>query len=256
MKITKTVTGLLDFSVIAFIVLIIMMMLFWGCKHDPMLLPVTAGNENGNGSGNGSTDTTTYNEISCDPDSAYFANDILPLFISNCAKSGCHDAATHQEGIILDSYSNIISTGDIDPGNPSGGKIVEKITTTEPDDIMPPLPNSPLTTDQVNMITTWINQGALNNSCNGCDTVNVTYSGTIAPLLQSHCVGCHNNTSASGNVNLVAYPGVQVQALNGKLMGSVNHNAGYSAMPKGGAKLPACEIDELRTWIDNGALNN
>jgi len=217
-----------------------------------MLVPVlTTGGETP-----GNVDTTTYSESSCDPDSAYFANDVLPLFISNCAKSGCHDAASHEEGIILDSYTHIMNTGDIEAGNPSAGKIVEKISDTDPDDIMPPSPNAPLTTAQINLITTWINQGALNNSCNGCDTVNVTYSGTIAPMLQSKCVGCHNNTSTSGNINLSNYAGVQVQALNGRLMGAVRHNAGYSPMPKGGTKIPQCEIDELNIWITDGAPNN
>ena len=252
MKNGKTITGLLDFSVVAFIVLLIMMLLFWGCKHDPFILPAPASETNGNGN----PDTTGYNASPCDPDSAYFSNEVLPLFVSNCAKSGCHDAATHAEGIILDNYNNIMSTGDIQPGNASHGKILDAVTANDPDDIMPPPPNTPLTTSQINMITTWINQGALNNSCDGCDTLNVTYSGTIAPLLQAKCVGCHNSASTGGNINLSNYTGAQVQALNGRLIGSVKHDAGYSAMPKGGTKLPQCEIDELTLWIAAGAPNN
>ncbi|CAN5463595.1 hypothetical protein BH11BAC1_BH11BAC1_22050 [soil metagenome] len=252
MKKSKAVTSLLDFSVIAFIVFLIMILLFWGCKHEPLIVPVLSIN----GENPSSQDTTSYNETPCDPDTAYFINNVLPLFISNCAKSGCHDAASHEDGIILDSYINIINTGDIEAGNPGAGKIVEKISETDPDDIMPPPPNTPLTSAQINMITDWINQGALNNSCNGCETVNVTYSGTVAPLLLSKCVGCHNNNTTSGNINLSNYSGVQQQALNGRLVGTVSHSAGYSPMPKGGAKLPQCEIDELIVWIAAGAPNN
>ncbi|MEO8085268.1 MAG: c-type cytochrome domain-containing protein [Bacteroidota bacterium] len=251
MKNSKSLTGLLDFSVIAFIVFLIMMMMFWGCKHEPFLVPSLLPRETP-----GSSDTTSYNESPCNPDSVYFANNVLPLFISNCAKSGCHDAASHEDGIILNSYSNIISTGDIEAGNPSAGKIVEKISETDPDNVMPPPPNTPLTAAQINMITNWINQGALNNSCNGCEPVNVTYSGTVAPLLQSKCVGCHNNTTTSGNINLSGYAGAQQQALNGRLTGAVTHSSGYSPMPKGGTKLPQCEIDELIIWIADGAPNN
>ena len=252
MKNSKTVSGLLDLSVVAFIVFIIMMMLFWGCKHEPIITPMS-----NDGSSSGNNDTSSYTENTCDPDSVYFANDILPLFISNCAKSGCHDASSHQEDVVLDSYANIMSTGEVQPGHPSEGKILDMITSNDPDKKMPPPPNMPLSQAQVNMITTWINQGALNNSCSGgCDTLNVTYSGTIVPLLQSKCLGCHNSTTTSGNLNMESHSGVQVVALNGRLMGSVNHDAGYTPMPFGGAKLQSCEIAELRIWIADGAPNN
>src|SRR4051812_18403635 len=96
---SKTISGLIDFSVVAFLVFIICMMLFWGCRHDPAAVPaasVTADQGNGN--------PVTYNETACDPDSTYFENQILPLFISNCAKSGCHDAAAHEEGFVFNSF--------------------------------------------------------------------------------------------------------------------------------------------------------
>jgi hypothetical protein len=221
-----------------------------GCKHEPILIEPLITDNGGNNGNN-------YNNIPCDSDTVYFQNDILPLFISYCAKSGCHDAASHQEDVVLNNYSNIMSTGEIEPFNPNSGKIYEVITTSDPDNVMPPPPSNPLTPDQINLIYTWINQGALNNGCSGnCDTLNVTYSGTIVPLLQSNCIGCHNNTSAGGNINLTNYSGVLAVALNGKLFGTVNHDAGYSAMPKGGNKLPQCQIDEIRIWIAAGAPNN
>ena len=37
-----------------------------------------------------------------------FQNQILPLFQSNCAKSGCHDAASQLDGYVFDSYANIV----------------------------------------------------------------------------------------------------------------------------------------------------
>ena len=259
MKISKTITGVLDFSILAFIVFIIMMIMLWGCKHEPILPAVNPAEttNGGNGGSGGNGGGTGYTGIPCDTDSVYFQNDILPLFVSNCAKSGCHDAASHKEGIILNSYNSIMVTGEIQPGNPSEGDIIEVIKDNDPDKIMPPPPNAPITTSQINMISTWISQGALNNACSGdCDTLNVTYAGKVIPLLQAKCIGCHNNTTPSGNINLSNYSGVQQQALNGRLWGSVNHDAGYSAMPKGGVKLPPCEIALLRIWIENGAPNN
>jgi len=232
------------------------------CKHEPDILPAQStqsgsvnGTGNNGGGGNGGGGTGYIN--TCDSDTVYFQNTILPLFVSNCAMSNCHNATSHRDGIILDSYSNIIGTGHIQPYNVNYGHIYQAITTTSDEDRMPPSPSPALTSTQINQIATWINQGALNNYCFcGCDTVNVTFSGTIQPVLQNNCVGCHNNTSPGGNVILSAYSGVQAVALNGHLLGSVNHGAGYSPMPKNLAKLPDCEIAEIRIWIQNGAPNN
>ena len=259
MKNSKTISEILDFSVVAFIVFILMMMLLWGCKHEPVVPAVNPGdgatNGGGNGSGNGNGGGT--NTITCDPDSIYFQNQVLPLFVSNCAKSGCHDAITHEEGFTFNSYNGIINSGEIEAGDPSEGDIMEAITENDPDKIMPPPGNDPLTPAQIGIISSWISQGARNNSCSGdCDTTNVTYAGTIRPLLQSKCVGCHNSTTSSGSVNLSTHAGAQIPALNGKLLAVVNHEAGFSPMPKGGNKLPACEIDELRIWVEDGAPNN
>jgi hypothetical protein len=150
-----------------------------------------------------------------------------------------------------------MSSGEIEAGDPTEGDIMEVITESDPDKIMPPPPNNPLTPQQINIISNWISEGAKNNSCIGeCDTTNVTYALTIAPLLQAKCTGCHNANTTSGGVNLSNHAGAQQQALNGKLLAVVNHEPGNSPMPKGGAKLPACEIDELRIWVSDGAPNN
>jgi len=52
------------------------------------------------------------------------------------------------------------------------------------------------------------------------------------------------------------YTVLKTLALNGRLIGAVTQAPGFSAMPKGGARLPDCRIAEIRTWIRNGAPNN
>jgi uncharacterized membrane protein len=92
---------------------------------------------------------------------------------------------------------------------------------------------------------------------NPCDDTVVTFSGTVSTILQP-CQSCHSNSNASSSGNgikLKDYTDVQTMASNGKLMGSVNHTSAYP-MPKGGGKLPDCEISQLQKWIDSGSPNN
>jgi hypothetical protein len=88
----------------------------------------------------------------------------------------------------------------------------------------------------------------------------VTYSGTVAAILTKNCAsapGCHmdESTNLSG-IKLNNVAGAQVIAKNTKLLGVINHTAGYVEMPKGGAKLKDCDILKITKWVEGGALNN
>lgn len=203
--------------------------------------------------------TNTTNTHPCSPDSVYFDQQILPLLRSNCAMSGCHDALSAEDGVILDSYSNVKNTAGIKINNPADSKLYEAITETDLDDRMPPAPQAPLSAEQKALILKWIQQGALNLTCDAaCDTTNVRYSTTIQPLINAKCLGCHNGSNASGGINLSDYTKVKSVVTSQQLWGSVNHLQGYQPMPypAGGAKLPQCELDQIRIWIQAGAPNN
>ena len=207
------------------------------CEHKP----VVPGDK---GTG-GNIDTSAI----CSPDTVYFANDILPLIISNCAMPGCHDAASHQDDIVLDNYSNIMSNGEIRPGRPDNSKLYEVITDNDPDNRMPPPPKSALPQDAIDKIAKWIQQGAKNNACNsGCDSAKASWTNDISKIISTSCLGCHS----SGNVLLNSYDAVKTVALNGRLMGSLNHMPGYLPMPQGGS-LSVCDINRFQKWVNNGA---
>ena len=73
-----------------------------GCKHEPVIVLTAA-------------------------DSAIcFERDIRPIFVTNCAKSGCHDAITAEEELILNSWQGIMAGG-IKPGDPGDSEIFEEI---------------------------------------------------------------------------------------------------------------------------------
>jgi uncharacterized membrane protein len=193
----------------------------------------------------------------CDPDSVYFTNDVLPIILSNCAISGCHGGGSAADGVDLTSYANIINTGDVDAFDLDGSKLYRVITETDPGDRMPPSPSAPLTADQIALIAKWINQGALNNECEGdCDTNATSFSADIYPIIKNNCQGCHSGGSPSGGVSLTNYTEINAYASSGVLYGTINHEAGYSPMPQGLPKLEDCKVTQVRKWIEEGALDN
>ena len=89
-----------------------------------------------------------------------------------------------------------------------------------------------------------------------CDTTNIAFAAKVKPILDNNCVGCHNSASASGSVNLDGYTNVKTYVTNGKLIGTINQQSGFSPMPKNGNKLSDCQINVVQLWINKGALNN
>lgn len=216
-----------------------------GCTHQAVQSPFYQVN----------TPNSPVPDIPCDPDSVYFVNQVLPILVSNCTMSGCHDPASHKDGVVLNNYTNVINTTEVVPFKPNKGDLYEALTETDPDKRMPPGGNLPA--DLINKIKTWIEQGALNNACNGCDSGGViTYAAKIQPILQNHCNGCHSGSAPGAGIDLSNYSGVKAIADNGRLQGVITHAVGYSPMPKNAAKLSDCQITSITKWINDGAQNN
>ncbi len=90
----------------------------------------------------------------------------------------------------------------------------------------------------------------------GCDTSLVTYSEDIAPVLQSNCDGCHGSSTAQANVITDNYTDLKQVLQKGRFLGSINHESGFSPMPKNAEKISDCNLIKIRIWIDEGAQNN
>ena len=185
-----------------------------------------------------------------------FESQILPIFQSNCAKSGCHDAASRQKDYVFDSYANIVKK-DVRPGNAENSKVYKVLFETG-DKKMPRPPNPDLTPDQKALIGKWINEGAKNTvNCGAvCDSNQFKYSTNVSVIIGTYCLGCHSGSAPSGGINLSAYNGVRNVAVSGRLVGAVSHAPGYSPMPKNASKLSACQIAQIRKWVSSGAPNN
>lgn len=103
---------------------------------------------------------------------------------------------------------------------------------------------------------TFDNEEDLYPQISECNTLNVTYSATIAPIMSVNCNVCHGGFAPIANVRTDAYDGLKVIADNGRLWGCVNHESGYSPMPNDRPKLNDCDLKKIRAWLDNGALND
>jgi len=103
-------------------------------------------------------------------------------------------------------------------------------------------------------------ESAYGRPASACDTTHVTYSISVQPIIMTWCLACHSNQQVSegagGGNHLEGYSNLRVFALNGRLLGAVEHLPGYSPMPKYGNKLDSCDVAKIRIWVTNGAPNN
>jgi mono/diheme cytochrome c family protein len=89
-----------------------------------------------------------------------------------------------------------------------------------------------------------------------CDTLDVTFTNSVFPIINSNCTSCHSGAAPSGNVMLEDYNDISAAANNGSLLGVIRHEPGWSPMPKSGGKLNDCDIAQIETWVNDNAPNN
>lgn len=89
-----------------------------------------------------------------------------------------------------------------------------------------------------------------------CNITDVRFSSDMVPILERHCLGCHNSTSKQGNVSLDVHSDVVFNVQKGALLGSIKRESGWSPMPKGAPMLSDCEIKKIEAWIELGSPNN
>ncbi len=228
-----------------FVLLICIFTLLISCKHElpavPVINPPSGG---GGGNGGGATD------------SICFEKDILPIFKNNCATTGCHNNLSHQKDYVLDSYDNIMKNKNgIPKGEPNNSDIYNAIIKFKHED-KNVSGYSPLTNETIILVKNWILDSAKNIPCGGtCETSNVTYTNTIALILETNCYTCHKGTAANGGgIPLDTYDGVKAKGISNQLYPAVAQT-GVIKMPKGGAKLSDCNIAKIKKWIDEGYPN-
>ena len=89
---------------------------------------------------------------------------------------------------------------------------------------------------------------------NACDTANVTFSGTIAPMLSNNCYSCHSNTNASFGAGIQLQAFADVSANSSKIVTAIKRTGPFPMPPSG--KLATCGISQFDIWVRNGMPNN
>ena len=89
-----------------------------------------------------------------------YVNDVYPIFEERCIK--CHGVESTKEGLDMLTYDNLLAGSRngpvLVPGNATESLLVELVVEGE-------MPNRgpALSAEQIQTITDWVNQGALNN---------------------------------------------------------------------------------------------
>ncbi len=89
-----------------------------------------------------------------------------------------------------------------------------------------------------------------------CNTAAVTYTNGASQILNTSCAtspACHNNSASAPSFPMSDYDQSFAAAGFNKILGAINHEDGFSAMPPSGIKIDQCDIDILTAWIDAGA---
>src|SRR5262249_42816073 len=91
-----------------------------------------------------------------------FAKDIQPIFEKNCYE--CHGAEKDKSGLRLHEKSAALKGGDngklLIPGDSKNSLLIHVVEGTDPNIAKMPQKRDPLTTDQIKVLRTWIDEGA------------------------------------------------------------------------------------------------
>ena len=182
-----------------------------------------------------------------------FQENVLPIFVTKCSMTGCHDATSHKSHYDLTSYDGIMRG--VVAKHPLQSKVYTSITGITSS--MPPRKYPQVSKLEIDYIKIWIKMGAKNSSnCSSCDSTNFTYSGRVKPIFDTWCLGCHNTGNAGGGYDYSSYSGIVSSITAHRLLGTLQHLGGYSPMPKNTSALTPCDIGAIEKWVAAGYPEN
>jgi hypothetical protein len=103
----------------------------------------------------------------------------------------------------------------------------------------------------------WDNQEEFYPTQEGCDTLDVSFSMDVQPLLSQNCLSCHSNSNApnfGAGVRLESHADVAQRIP--LIVSVINHEEGFPQMPRGAEKLDSCSIATFEAWENQGSKDN
>lgn len=91
-----------------------------------------------------------------------FDHQVVPIFKKHCVE--CHGGDKKKGGLSLNDGAGLMAGSEngpvVKPGDGAGSPMLERVTTDDPDDRMPPKGDR-LTADEIAVLRTWIDEGAV-----------------------------------------------------------------------------------------------
>lgn len=215
-----------------------------------------------------------------------FALDVAPIITARCVE--CHGADNPRGSLCLDAFAGWRTGGKsgvlIVPGNAARSLLIARLKADEGQGRMPRR-GDPLTAEQIQTISDWINQGAKFDGGNERSTLaDVTYNlemktlniklpkstgseqvkftRDIAPWFTNLCLGCHNAQRKSGGLSVATYydlmkggdsgeviiPGDMENSRLFRLVGGLE----LPRMPQGQRRITRQNYEDLKRWFQEG----
>ena len=149
-------------------ILSLIFLVFWSCSDagDPLSDDCTEGLDCAGKCGGtaiidvcGECDGFGLNSDDCCGDSSscvHYSTEIQPIFDDNC--TSCHGGSGE---LTLTSYSELMQNDVVDPGNSTASKLIQRLKGTSGTRM--PQNQDPLDEATINLIETWIDEGAMDN---------------------------------------------------------------------------------------------
>ena len=215
-----------------------------------------------------------------------FTNHVLPILEDRCFS--CHQEPYDKNGrtiqpkagLALNTYE-LVMKGNLDntvvtAGDVEDSYLHEVLTLDEDDDMFMPPKGGPLTSEQIDIIKRWIEEGAKPKAggSGGADmSGGISFHDHIFPLLEERCLDCHGEPYVKNGRTIHPKAGLALNTyelvLKGNLDGPIvergNHEESTlfvvitldpddsEIMPPKGDPLTEEEVEMFKKWIDEGA---
>lgn len=213
-----------------------------------------------------------------------FMKEIAPLIVSRCVQ--CHGETNPRNGLRLDRFSGWRAGGKggqlLVPEHAIRSLIIARINAPEGKGRMPAR-GEPLTNDEKELLTDWINQGAKFDGASQDATLahlideedaknvvipkpkggeQVLFTRDIAPWFTNLCLNCHNSRRRSGGLSVETFFDIMKGGESGEVIipGDMENSRLFRLvggkelprMPQGQARITRKNYNDLVKWFEEG----